>query len=49
MFSQSMRVVLPKMPALGYWEAWMCVSVLPERCQRVGRVSESFASGLVQF
>lgn len=24
--SQDMRVVLPKMPALGYWEAWMCVS-----------------------
>lgn len=24
--SQDIRVVLPKMPALGYWEAWMCVS-----------------------
>lgn len=24
--SQSRRVDLPKMPALGYWEAWMWVS-----------------------
>jgi hypothetical protein len=26
LFSQSRRVDFPKMPALGYWEAWMCVS-----------------------
>ena len=26
-FSQVRRVVRPKMPALGCWEAWMCVSL----------------------
>ena len=25
-FNQSRRVVFPKIPAFGYWEAWMCVS-----------------------
>ena len=28
MVSQESRVVLPKRPRLGCWEAWMCVSVL---------------------
>ena len=28
MFNQSSRVLLPKMPALGYWGAWIWVSVL---------------------
>lgn len=34
MFSQSRRVDLPKMPVLGYWEAWMWVSgVVRNGCQ----------------
>ena len=32
-FSQSRRVVLPKMPTLGYWEAWIWVSILLKNFQ----------------